>query len=329
MYEHLRNDFTMRLAMKYSRDQVLEIASMLDHVANNYDISEKTTALAVIEDPIPKAVKNYIASKRLEGLAETSLKNYFGHLRLFFEQMQKQPEDITTNDIRMYLATYKAQRGVTDRSLDKMRQVLNAFFTWLTDEEYILKNPCRTIKSIKWVAKPRQSLTRLQLERLRRMCKSKRELAILDVFFSTGCRVSELANMKLSDINMGTRCVNIIGKGSKPNVVYLNDNAQLSITDYLTERKGDSEYLFVRERSPYDKLSTRSIEHILKQYEKALGCPVYPHIIRHTTATLSLKAGMPITQVQKLLNHASVSTTQIYAETLQDDVRASHERYVI
>ena len=329
MYEHLRNDFVMKLAQKYGRDQVTEITAMLDNVAINYDISAKSTALAVIEDPIPRVVSIYIASKRLEGLSEVSLKNYAGHLRKFFEIIQKQPEDISTNDIRMYLATYKVQRKVSDRSLDKIREVLNTFFTWLSDEEYIVKNPCRTIKDIKYEVKPRKALTRFQLERLRRMCETSRELAILDVLYSTGCRVTELVNMKLTDVDMESRTVHIIGKGNKHNTVYLNDNARLSLAEYFKDRKGDSDYLFLRERSPYGKLSTRSVEVILKKYEKSLGCPLSPHIIRHTTATLSLQAGMPITQVQKMLGHASVNTTQIYAETSQEDVSASHKRYVV
>lgn len=329
MYEHMRIEFAMKLAQKYGRDQVNEITAILDSVAIDYDISAKSTELAVVKDVIPPVLKSYIASKGLEGLSETSLKNYYSCLRNFFEMVEKSPEEISTNDIRMFLATYKMQRKVSDRTIDKYRQVLNAFFNWLTDEEYITKNPCRTIKDIKYEVKPRKALTRFQLERLRRMCKDDRELAIVDVLFSTGCRVSELVNMKRTDINVEKRSVHIIGKGNKHNTVYLNDNAWLSLSDYLKTRKGEDDYLFLTARAPYSKLSVRSVEHILKQYESALGCPLSPHIIRHTMATLSLKAGAKVTDIQAMLGHSSVATTQIYAETLQEDVFVAHQKYVV
>ena len=329
MYEHFRNDFMMKLAQRYNRDQVTEITAMLDSVAIDYDISLKSTELVVWEDAIPKEVNIYIASKRLEGLAETSIENYYGQLRVFFEELRKPVEDVTTNDIRMYLATHKARNKVSDRTLDKYRQQLNAFFTWCTNEEYIVKNPCKNIKEIKYEVKPRKALTRCQLEQLRRMIHDPRERAILDVLFSTGCRVSELVNIKFTDVDMENRTIHIVGKGSKHNTTFINDVAYLSIKEYLLSRKGDSEYLFVRERSPYGKLSTRSVEHIFSKYQKALGCELSPHIIRHTMATLSLKAGAKVTEIQSMLGHASVATTQIYAETLQEDVKIAHQRYVV
>lgn len=329
MYEHMRNAFIAKLSAGYSRIDIERITAALDNVANDYEISEKCTELAVLTDPIPQEARLYLASKRLEGLAEGTLKNYRAVLRIFFEHLQKQPADITTNDIRLYLATYQMQSKISDRRLDKIREVLSAFFAWLCNEEYIARNPCKNILPIRYEKKPRKALTRYQLEKLRRMITDTRERAILDVLFSTGCRVNELVNIKLSDIDFETKSIHIIGKGSKHNTVYLNDIAYLSIQEYIKTRKGDSEYLFTGSKYPYGKLAVRSVQKIIGKYKKPLGCELSPHIIRHTTATLSLQAGMPITQVQKILGHASVSTTQIYAETLQDDVRQSHKKYVV
>ena len=329
MYEHLRHDFIVKLSTDYGRKDIERITAMLDSVIKDYEITNKCTDLVVYENNIPHEVKIYLASKAVEGCSDLTLRNYRVALEKFFDAVKKAPQDIETNDIRLYLATYKIQRKVSSRTLDKCRETICGFFTWLFNEDYIPKNPGKSVKPIKYEREPRHALTRLQLERLRRMTKSKLELAIIDVMYSTGCRVSELVNIKLSDLNMDAKTIHIIGKGSKHNTVYLNNNAYISLVDYLAIRKGDSPYLFPRSRYPYEKRSVRSVQRIFDKYKKDLGCSLSPHIIRHTTATLSLQAGMPITQIQKMLNHANVSTTQIYAETLQDDVMQAHKKYVV
>jgi site-specific recombinase XerD len=329
MYEHLRNDFISRLSSDYGRKDIERITAMLDSVVKDYEISSRNTDLMVVDDTMPRLVKIYLASKAVESCSDLTIRNYRIILEKFFYMVTKAPQDIEANDIRLYLAAYKMQHKISNRTLEKHREIICAFFSWLADEEYIPKNPGKTLKAIKYEVTPRHALTRFQLERLRRMVKDKRELAILDVLYSTGCRVSELVNIKLSDLDMDARSIHIIGKGSKHNTVYLNNNAYISLLDYLEIRKGNSPYLFPRCRYPYEQLSVRAVQHIFDKYRNKLGCELSPHIVRHTTATLSLQAGMPITQIQKMLGHANVSTTQIYAETCQDDLIQSHKKYVV
>lgn len=327
MYEHLRNTFLSSLESHYNVNDVNRITNLLDKVVLDYDISEKITALAVIDDDYLKIPKLYLASKHLEGLSDLTINFYANRLKIFFESLKKNTKEITPNDIRMFLVQHQIRANVSDRTLDKFRQILNSYFEWCKNEEYISKNPCKNIHEIKYETKPRHALTRLQLEQVRRACKTKRDLAIVDVLYSTGCRVTELVNMKFSDINNNE--VSIVGKGKKHNIVYLNTNAQLSLNDYLAERKGDSPYIFVSTRKPYSKLEVRSVQHIFSTIGKQLNIELSPHIIRHTSATLALQNGMPIEQVQKMLGHSSVATTQIYAETLQADMALSHQRYVV
>ena len=329
MYEHLRSTFLTALIPYFDSANINQIGSVLDKVANDYDISEKTTALAVVDCDIPKLVKVYLASKQLEGVSENTIDLYENRLRLFFEEMRMLPQDVTTNNIRMFLLQYQVRNKISDRTLDKFRQILNCFFDWCLNEEYISKNPCKNIKEIKYEVKPRRALTRLQLEQVRRSCKTKRDLAIVDVLYSTGCRVTELVNMKFSDINFDDNSVKIIGKGKKHNTVYLNTNAQISLNEYMSERKGDSEYVFVSKKVPYTQLSTRTIETIFSEIAEQLNIKLSPHIIRHTSATLALQSGMPLPQVQKMLGHSSVATTQIYAETSQEELAISHKKYVV
>lgn len=329
MYEHLRNELLLDLEQSFTSQELDQIMSALDKVAANYAITERETSLAVVDDETPKLVRLYLSSKKLEGVSDKTIKLYAGMLRIFFGYVRRMPQEICTNEIRLFLAEYQMQRGISDRSLDKFRQVLNCFFDWCLNEEYISRNPCKTIKEIKFDAEPRHSLTRRQLEQVRRSCVTRRDLAIVDVLYSTGCRVTELVNMRFWDIDTDRSSIKILGKGKKHNIVYLNDSAKLSLDDYLAERKGDSEYLFVSDRSPYDQLSVRSVQKLFSDISRKLNIKLSPHIIRHTSATLALQSGMSITQVQKMLGHASVNTTQIYAETTQEDVAAAHRKYVI
>ena len=329
MYEHMRNAFATEIATVLNRNDIDIVLAKLDKVAADYDIGEKSTEIMVIEDMFPQIAKTYIAVKTLEGRSQNTIELYGRFLRYFFERVGKCPQDITTNDIRLFLAEYKAQRGISDRTLDKYRQILRVFFTWATDEEYLTKNPCRNIKEIKYEVKPRRALTRFQLEKLRRACRTKRDIAIVDVLYSTGCRVSELANMRLSDVDFNEKSVKIVGKGGKHNTVYLNTNAQLSLEEYLRSRDDDSDYLFVSERKPHRNIDKRTVEHVFAILSQEVNFHVTPHVIRHTTATLGLQSGMKITEVQKMLGHSSVNTTQIYAETSQEDVRTAHLKYVV
>lgn len=329
MYEHLRNELMLDLGQRFSTSELDQILMSLDRIASNYTITERVTALAVLDDKVPKLVRLYLSSKKLEGASTKTIGMYANRLRIFFDHVRRVPQDICTNEIRLFLAEYQMQKGISDRTLDKFRQILNGFFEWCLNEEYITKNPCKTIKEIKFEIEPRHSLTRLQLEQVRRSCMTKRDLAIVDVLYSTGCRVSELVNIKFEDIDTDRSSIRIIGKGKKHNTVYLNDSAKLSLDDYLTERKGDSRYLFVSDRSPYEQISVRCVQKLFSVLAHKLNIKLSPHIIRHTSATLALQSGMSITQVQKMLGHSSVNTTQIYAETSQEDVAAAHKKYVI
>ena len=330
MYEHFRNDVMARLIPHFNTDDLIKISAVIDHVADNYKVSEKETALVLYDDEAHKTVNLYLASKKLEGLSELTIKCYAYRLRTFFDTIHIHLRDIKANDIRMFLVTYQQQNKISDRTLDKFREIINGFFQWCVNEEYLIKNPCRNINPIKYEVEPRHSLTRMELEKIRRACSCSRDLAIIDVLYSTGCRVAELVNMKMSDINYEDYSVRIIGKGKKHNTVYLNINAQLSLADYFNkDRRGKSEYIFVSNRKPYNQLSIRSVQHILGIIGDKLNIKLTPHTIRHTSATLAIQQGMPIEQVQKMLGHSSVATTQIYAEVFNEDVAVSHKKHVV
>lgn len=335
MYSHLRNDFILSLTKNFNTSEITMILASLDACIENYEISKRCTDIVTYEqDERIELIKLYLATKKIAGCSDGTIKLYGGRLKIFLEMVDKKFEEISANDIRMFLVRFKNREGredghVSDRTLDKVRQILSDFFQWCVNEDYLIKNPCKNIPNIKFIPKPRKALTRMELEKLRRACKNERDLAMIDMLYSTGCRVAELAKMKFSDINWETKTVHIIGKGGKHNDCPLNANALLSLEEYAKTRKGDSDYIFVKSRKPYLPISREAIEDRFRVLTELIDCKVVPHTIRHTTATLAYENGMNIECIQKLLGHSNISTTQIYAEISDAEVINAHKKYIV
>lgn len=273
------------------------------------------------------------ALSTIAGLSENTLINYKTILSLFFKWAKKMPDQITTNDIRMFLYVYRDHKNISSRSIDKYRAYIVSFFTWAVDQNYLSSNPAKNVEPVKYEEKPRESLSQLQLEYLRRSCNTTRELAIIEVLYSTGCRVSELSILKKSDVDWHDLSIHLFGKGRKHRKSFLNAKAEVALKMYLDSRHDDCEYLFVSEKKPYRQLHKTGIEKIVRNVSdramKDTGKRVTPHILRHTNATTALQNGMPIEDICKLLGHASIETTMIYAKTSMEDVRMGHRKYVI
>lgn len=334
MYEHLRNDFLCEASKSGLSPEALEQAlQALDMVADQYEVRRRETALAVYGEEIPEIVKVYLVCKKMAGLSEKTLETYMRMLRIFFQAVRKPVEFITPNDIRVYLFAYQRERGCSNRSLDKYRGYLSSFFAWAADEGYLTRNPMKTIPVIKYEKKPRQNLTQLELEYLRDGCKSARDRAIVEVFYSTGCRVSELAGLKKADVDWDTRAVHLFGKGRKHRTSYLNAKAEVALRSYLATREDDCEYLFVSERKPHRNISEAAIEKVIRKINGRsafnISKPVTPHVLRHTTATIALQSGMPIEEISKLLGHENISTTMIYAHASLESVRSGHQKHIV
>lgn len=225
MYERLRNDF-LRSAHEggMRMEDVQAAVNALDQVAARYEIRQRELSLMVYNDELPELVKTYIVCKKIEGLEDRTLETYTRMLRIFFREFRKPVERIDANDVRIFLFKYQQERKCSNRSLDKYRSYISSFFGWATDEGYLQRNPMRTIPAIKYEKKPRQNLTQLELEYLRTGCKTPRERAVIEFLYSTGCRVSELAGVKKTDVDWNTRSVHLFGKGRKHRTSYLCSN---------------------------------------------------------------------------------------------------------
>lgn len=333
MYEQFRNHVMLNLSSQFSPDILEKIGAVLDRTAIDYDIKKKETSLAVYNSDLPELVKTYLVCKKIEGLTDATLYNYRKQLHMFFLAMQKPPEQVKTNDIRVYLYKYQAARNVSNRTLDKYREFLGNFFRWATDEGYLQNNPASVIKPIKYETKPRQALTQMDLEYMRIACRTEKERAIVEVLYSTGCRVSELVGLKKDDIDWNTGSVHLFGKGSKHRTSFLNAKATVALQSYLDKREDHGEYLFVSDRRPHNPIHKEAIEKIIRNISRRasdhVSKHVTPHVFRHTTATTALQNGMHIENISKLLGHERVDTTMIYAKLSMDQVQSGHRKYIV
>lgn len=334
MYEQLKNEMLAELSKKgFDGEQIRDVITCLDVTAYNYDITKKETSIVPYNHGLPELVKVYIICRKVEGFAEGTLYNHQKMLQNFFQSMQKTPQEITGIDVRVYLHKYQEERGITNRSLDKIRSAISSFFKWAATEGYVEKDPTYGIGQIKWSAEEKSGCTQVDLEYLRMACKAPKHKAILELFYSSGCRISELVRLKKSDLDFREGTVQLLGKGKKYRVSYINAKAEVALKEYLASRVDDNEALFVSDRRPYKPMSTDGIRRIIRLAEESvrenLSVHVTPHTLRHTTATTMLANKADITSIQALLGHSNINTTMVYAHKSLADVKADHRKAVI
>lgn len=307
-----------------------EVRNAVDYVLNDYEFKRKEYKLAIADSDLKiKAIKNFFIAKKVEGLADSSLKYYQLQLKKFFEIIVKGLEEITTNDIRYYLAKRQIDCPKLSKvTLNNERRVLNSFFNWCQAEEYIIKNPMSAIGMIKQPKRIKTAFSEVEMEKLRDACKSQRDKAMIEILYSTGVRCQELINIKLCDID-GDQ-ISVIGKGDKERIVYLNAKAQVALKRYLDSRNDNNDHLFVGYKKPFSVLTKGRVESIVRELGETAGVKnAHPHRFRRTAATLALNRGMPIEQVQQMLGHESIGTTTLYARSSEQNVKASHRKYVV
>lgn len=332
MREKLKNDMLMLMAKNVDVDTLRKLDSQIEIILSNYEVEQRKTEIITYGSDIPETVQTYIVSKKISGLSDKTLGLYLMVLTDFFRTLNKNPEKISVTDIRVYLYKYQKEHGVSNRTLDCRRTIICGYFNWMANEEYICKNPAVNIEPIKYERKHKKAMSQLDLEKVRLSCETKREKAIVEVLYSTGCRVTELERLNISDVNFETKEVYIFGKGDKHRTSYLNAKAEVALKDYLSERTDTNPALFVYDRKPYGRFRKSGIENMIrKMMERTSGVTTHvtPHVFRHTTATTALDRGMSIVDVSRLLGHRRLDTTMEYITANSNSVKNNHQNYVI
>lgn len=300
------------------------LALRLEEVLYRYHIEHR--ASQDLEKDMQDKFDLFISTKRLEGLSERTLKDYEMELRLFIGYNDKAVVQIQTPDIRNYLASLK---NVQASTLGKKLTVLKSFFGWMVKEEILLRDPTAKIKLPKKKKRLPKGLTVEELELVRLMCDTKREMALIEVFYSTGCRLSELASMDIERINWQDMSTTVIGKGDKERKVYLTYKALFHLKDYLKTRDDDCPAVFITQRKPYRRMSNKTIQDEIDKIEQRTGLKkkLHPHILRHTLAQTMLDNGASLEEVQNVLGHENIGTTQVYAQVSEERKQQAHKRY--
>lgn len=293
---------------------------------NQYEVQERCTAIEVSDSSAEGLLKRFVATKRIEGIADSTLRRYADENLKLIRFIRKPLYQVTTYDLRFYLSHRRQQGKVSNRTLDGMRRCFSSFFSWLSAEGLIGRNPCTALAQIKYRKQVKKPYSATDMEKLREACESIRDLALLDFLYCTGCRVSEVSRLDIMDIDFEQRECVVLGKGNKERTVYLSEVAAMHLQEYLSTRMDTEEALFVGKGSK--RLTKNGIEARLKQIGKAAGVDnVHPHRYRRTLATNLLDRGMNIQDVAQILGHADLKTTQVYCFISQENVRAAYRKY--
>lgn len=274
-------------------------------------------------------LKMFIEAKQIEGCSARTLQYYQVTIEHLLKNIDTVIRKITTDEIRTYLAEYQQRNNCSKGTVDNVRRNISSFFSWLEEEDYILKSPMRRIHKIKTKQPVKEIISDEMIERLRDNCRCSRDLAMIDLLYSTGIRVGELVGLNISDIDFEERECVVYGKGDKERRVYFDAKAKLHLQNYINSRTDTNPALFVTLDSPYERLKISGVEIRVRELGRKLNIEkIHPHKFRRTMATRAIDKGMPIEQVQKILGHSQIGTTMQYAIVNQNNVKTSHRRYI-
>ena len=327
MVNNLIRDIEQAMFNTLTNEQLSQLRTVLEYSFRNIEIVEKQPEIAT--DTNQNLIELFISAKKVEGCSEKSIAYYRSTLNKALQVIQKNVSHISTDDLRLYLNTYQVDSGASKVTVDNIRRILSSFFSWLEEENYIIKSPVRRIHKVKIGKTVKETYTDEALEQMRDHCDNSRDLALVDLLASTGMRVGELVKLNRNDIDFHNRECVVTGKGDKQRRVYFDARTKIHLQKYLEERTDTNEALFVSLLAPYDRLQISGVEIRLRQFGRELNIPkVHPHKFRRTLATMAIDKGMPIEQVQHLLGHQSLDTTLQYAMVNQNNVKISHRKYI-
>ncbi|EPH10867.1 site-specific tyrosine recombinase/integron integrase [Facklamia hominis] len=326
MKQKLINEVVQGMLGYINNAQLQKLQQTLEHALFDKEIIESYN---VQEDTSEDLLESFLSAKRIEGCSEKSLVYYRNTIQAMRDKVEKPVREIETDDLREYLTGYQKEKNSSKVTIDNIRRILSSFFSWLEDEDYIIKSPVRRIHRVKSATTIKETYSDENLETMRDSCTELRDLALIDILASTGMRIGELVLLNRKDINFEERECVVFGKGSKERMVYFDARTKIHLQEYLNSRTDDNPALFVSLKSPYNRMKIGGIEARLRGIGRNLGIEkVHPHKFRRTLATMAIDKGMPIEQLQQLLGHKRIDTTLRYAMVKQSNVKIAHRKYI-
>ena len=326
MKKDLIKDVVQGMLPCLNNAQCERLQEVLQYTLATYEVTENKQQENNSEQ---NYVELFLSAKRIEGCSEKSLKYYKATIEFMITTVGKSVKHIETDDVRRYLTEYQEKKKLSKVTIDNIRRILSSFFSWLEDEDYILKSPVRRIHKVKTGSNIKETYSDEALELLRDNCTEPRDLAMIDMLASTGMRVGEMVLLNRNDIDFNERECIVFGKGNKERVVYFDARTKIHLQNYLNSRTDDNPALFVSLKTPHERLKIGGIETRLREFGKQLGLnKVHPHKFRRTLATMAIDKGMPIEQLQQLLGHRKIDTTLQYAMVKQSNVKIAHRKFI-
>ena len=326
MREQLIAEIQRKMLPYLNNEQLMHLRDAMAETLEGATITYDSGSIPAEETD---AVEAFITAKRIEGCSEKTLSYYRKTIEALISRVGKAVQQITTDDLRRYLTNYQVQRRSSKVTIDNIRRILSSFFSWLEDEDFIVKSPVRRIHKVKTAKVIKETYTDEALEIMRDNCCNVRDLAMIDLLASSGMRVGEMVALNRDDINFNERECVVFGKGSKERIVYFDARTKIHLQNYLESRTDTCSALFVSLTAPHDRLQIGGVERRLRELGKRLHLPrVHPHKFRRTLATSAIDKGMPIEQVQQLLGHQKIDTTMHYAMVKQQNVKLAHRKYI-
>lgn len=326
MKEQLIREVQRQMLPYLNNAQLKQLQGVLEGVLSGVELSRSA---GMVDSAKVDTVACFINAKRIEGCSEKTLSYYRQTIVSMLSGIDKEPQEIVTEDLRKYLTEYQANRKSSKVTIDNIRRILSSYFSWLEDEDYIVKSPVRRIHKVKTAKVIKETYTDEALEIMRDNCCNVRDLAMIDLLASSGMRVGEMIAINRDDINFNERECVVFGKGSKERIVYFDARTKIHLQNYLESRTDTCPALFVSLTAPHDRLQIGGVERRLRELGKRLNLPrVHPHKFRRTLATSAIDKRMPIEQVQQLLGHQKIDTTMHYAMVKQQNVKLAHRKYI-
>lgn len=350
--DNVINEIVYAISPYVKREDVSDLRMRITIALSKYDIKKAVTDIVPYQGDVnEQIIMRFLVAKTAAGLSQRTLKEYKGTLTRILQRIGKPYTQITASDVRLYLAYRISRDGITKTAADNERRDLSTFYSWLRREEILLKSPMDKVDAIRTTKKKKKAFKNMEIEKIRFACRDEMEKALVEVLVSTWARVSEVAEMKIEDLEDGK--ITVHGKGDKYREVYLSPKAQIAIQEYLNKRNDDSPYLFPKCVRPGTVMSnglspkdahlwwmypenvddgpktTNSIEITIRKLGKIAGVEnCHPHRFRRTGATMALRSGMQMIEVSKLLGHENVATTQIYLDIDEKQLQEIHGKYV-
>ena len=310
-------------------NQLEQLANIVNNTLEKFDVKPMETDMEQQKRANTELLEAFISAKKIEGCSDKTIHYYKTTIEKLISATNKMVQEVSTNDIRCYLAEQQEKRKLSKVTIDNMRRIYSSFFSWLEDEDYIVKSPVRRIHKVRTDTLVKEVLTDENIEILRDSCHELRDVAMIDLLLSTGMRVGELVKMNREDIDFQERQCVVFGKGNKEREVYFNARTKIHLKRYLEQRTDDDPALFVSLMKPHTRLTISGVEIRLRQLGKRVNlAKVHPHKFRRTLATMAIDKGMPIEQVQKLLGHVKIDTTLHYAMVNQTNVKMAHRKFL-